>query len=108
MNPGTKSRHMMNITPNGPRTIPEHFEPGPARPAGLARARPAHEPYWTGMGRDHEACEFFLARAWPEMLFFVVIKCAGGPPKPEPGTSQNRKLRLEAPSGMVMGGIFSA
>jgi hypothetical protein len=47
--------------------IPEHFEPGPAR------ARPAHEPYWPGVGRDLEAREFFLSRARPEMLFLVVL-----------------------------------
>jgi hypothetical protein len=55
--------------------IPEHFKPG--RPAGPARARPAgparHEPYWTGVGRDLEAREIFLARARPEMLFLVVL-----------------------------------
>jgi hypothetical protein len=42
--------------------IPEHFDPGPAWPAGPARTRPAHEPYWTGVGRDLEARDFF----WPE------------------------------------------
>jgi hypothetical protein len=41
-----------------PEAIPKHFEPGPqARPGtGPARARPAHEPYWT-------AREKFV---WPE------------------------------------------
>jgi hypothetical protein len=43
--------------------IAEHFELGPTRPAGPTRARPAHEPYWTGMGRDLEARENFF---WPE------------------------------------------
>jgi hypothetical protein len=33
-------------------SIPEHFEHGPTRPA--------HEPYWTGVGRDLEACKFFF------------------------------------------------
>jgi hypothetical protein len=36
-------------------TIPQHFEPGPARPAIPARARPTHKSYWTGVGRDLEA-----------------------------------------------------
>jgi hypothetical protein len=40
--------------------IPKHFEPGPTRPAGPARARPAHESYWTGVGRDLEAREIFF------------------------------------------------
>jgi hypothetical protein len=36
----------------------------PARPGpGPARVRPAHEPYWTGVGRDLEAREKFF---WPE------------------------------------------
>jgi hypothetical protein len=37
-----------------------------------ACARPAHESYWTGVGRDREAREF-LARAQPEMPFLVVL-----------------------------------
>jgi hypothetical protein len=45
----------------------------PARPAGLSRARPAHEPYWTCVGRDLEAREIFLVRVRPEMLFLVVL-----------------------------------
>jgi hypothetical protein len=43
--------------------------PGP----GPARARPAHEPYRTGVGRDLEARKIFLARARPEMMFLVVL-----------------------------------
>jgi hypothetical protein len=42
--------------------IPEHFEPGP----GPARARSAHEPYWTGVGRDLEARDFFLPEPDPK------------------------------------------
>jgi hypothetical protein len=33
-----------------PEPIPEHFQPGPAR------TRPAHGPYWTGLGSDLAAC----------------------------------------------------
>jgi hypothetical protein len=70
-----------------------------------ARARPAHEPYWTGVGRDLEAHEFFLAQARPEMLFLVVlhykIRRAA---RPNPA----RKARSDASSGMVMGRIFLA
>jgi hypothetical protein len=40
--------------------IPEHLEPGPTRPAGPARNRPAHESYWTGVDRDLEAREIFF------------------------------------------------
>jgi hypothetical protein len=40
---------------------------------GPARAKPTHEPYWAGMGRDLEAREFFLVRAWLEMLFLIVL-----------------------------------
>jgi hypothetical protein len=46
--------------------ILEHFEPGP----GPARARPAHEPYWTGVGRDLEAREnFFWPKPGPKCCF---------------------------------------
>jgi hypothetical protein len=87
--------------------------PDPARRPGPgpAHARPAHEPYSTGVGRDLEAREIcFLARARPEMLFLVVLhyQCAGGPPKPGPGPSPARKLRPDASSGMVIGRIFSS
>jgi hypothetical protein len=44
--------------------IPEHFEPGPTRPA--------HEPYWTGMGRDLEAREIFF---WPEPGPKIEARC---------------------------------
>jgi hypothetical protein len=72
--------------------ILEHFEPGPTRwpGLGLARARPSHEPYWAGVGRDLEARKIFLARARPEMLFLVVLhyKMCGRPAqaqaRPEP------------------------
>jgi hypothetical protein len=47
--------------------IPEHFGPGP----GSARARPTHEPYWTVMGRDLEARDFF----WPEPDRNAVFSC---------------------------------
>jgi hypothetical protein len=44
--------------------IPEHFEPGPTWPGpSPARARPAHELYWAGVGRDLEAREIFF---WSE------------------------------------------
>jgi hypothetical protein len=33
-----------------------HFEPGP----GPAHAGPAHEPYWTGVGKDLEARKIFF------------------------------------------------
>jgi hypothetical protein len=83
--------------------IPEHFEPGPARwpNPSPARARPAHEPYWTGVGKDLEAREFFFARARLEMLFLVVLhyKMCGRP-------AQARKSRPDASSGMVMSRIF--
>jgi hypothetical protein len=45
-------------------TIRAHFEPG--------QARPDHEPYRTGMGRDLEARDFF-SRARSEMLFLVFL-----------------------------------
>jgi hypothetical protein len=53
----------LNVWPTA-QNIPEHFYPVPTRPA--------HEPYWTGVGRDLEAREFFLpflGRARSEMLF---------------------------------------
>jgi hypothetical protein len=34
--------------------------PGPQARPGPARARPAHEPYWTGVGRDLEARKIFF------------------------------------------------
>jgi hypothetical protein len=59
--------HLISTSYNGDITdtlwvgvIPEHFEPGPTGPAGPARARPAHEPYWMGVGRDLEAREIFF------------------------------------------------
>jgi hypothetical protein len=94
--------------------IPEHFEPGPTRPAGPAQARPAPGPPTNLTGRAWaeilKPAKIFLAQAQPEMLFwlFYTIKCAGGPPKPGPGPSPARKLRPDASSGMVMGRIFSA
>jgi hypothetical protein len=65
-------------------TIPEYFEPGLTRPAGPARAKPAHELYWAGVDRDLEARENFY------------------------GPSPARKLRSDMSSEMVMGRIFSA
>jgi hypothetical protein len=64
--------------------MPEHFEPGPAR------ARPANESYWTGVGRDLKVREFFLARAWHEMLFLVVLqyKMRGRAPSPGPARAR--------------------
>jgi hypothetical protein len=57
--------------------IPEHFEPGPTRPAGPARARPASGPLTNLTGRAWaeilKPAKFFLARARPEMLFLVVL-----------------------------------
>jgi hypothetical protein len=52
--------------------IPEHFDPGPAWPAGPARTRPAHEPYWTGVGRDLEARDFFFG---PSLARNAVFSC---------------------------------
>jgi hypothetical protein len=61
----------------------------PARPAGPARARPAHEPYWAGVGRDLEAREVFLARAWAEMLFLVILHYKmHGRPTPSQGRAK--------------------
>jgi hypothetical protein len=77
---------------------------------GLARARPAHEPYWTGVGRDLKACETFLARARPKMLFLVILQCKmRGWPAPSPSPARARpKLRPDRSHGTVMGRIFSA
>jgi hypothetical protein len=43
----------------------------PARPDPLAR--PAQEPYWTGVDRNLEARQIFLAQTRPEMLFLVAL-----------------------------------
>jgi hypothetical protein len=55
---------------------------------GPARVRPAHGSYWTGMDRDLEAFEFFLARVRPEMLFLVTLhyKIRGRPAGARPRT----------------------
>jgi hypothetical protein len=68
-------------------SIPEHFEPGPTRPASPARTRLAHESYSTGVGRDREAREFFFGPSPAQNAVFscFTLKCAGGPPKPGPG-----------------------
>jgi hypothetical protein len=57
--------------------IPEHFWPGPTRPAGPARARPAPGPPTDLTGRAWaeilKLAKFFLAQARPEMLFLVTL-----------------------------------
>jgi hypothetical protein len=63
-----------------------------------ARAKPVHEPYWTGVGRDLEACEFFLARARPEMWFLVVshYKMRGRPAQARPRLEPGPKIKARA------------
>jgi hypothetical protein len=60
-----------------PCRIPEHFKPGPTRPAGPVRARPAPSPPMNFIGRAWaeilKPVKIFLARARPEMLFIVVL-----------------------------------
>jgi hypothetical protein len=54
----------LHLSTTPPPIIPKHFEPSPAR------ARPAHEPYWTGVGRDLEAREnIFLPEPGPKCCF---------------------------------------
>jgi hypothetical protein len=91
--------------------IPEHFEPGSARPAGPAWARPAPGPPTNLTGRTwaeilKPANCFGPSR--PEMLFLVVLryKICGRPgqaqARPEPGP----KIEALHAHRMVMGRIF--
>jgi hypothetical protein len=71
--------------------IPEHFDPGPAWPAGPARTRPAHEPYWTGVGRDLEAATNFFGPSPAQNAFLVVLHYTiGWRPRPSPGSTRAR------------------
>jgi hypothetical protein len=82
--------------------IHEHFQPGPL-------ARPAHEPYWTGLGSDLATREKILARARPKMFLAILhYKNMGAPPKPGPGPSPVRKTRPATGHGTGVGRIFSA
>jgi hypothetical protein len=71
--------------------IPEHFESGPTRPTGPARAQPAPGTPTNLTGRAWaeilKPAEIFLARAWPEMLFLVVLhyKMRGRPAQARAG-----------------------
>jgi hypothetical protein len=97
--------------------MPEHFQPSPARPAGPAR--PAHGPYWTGLGSDLAAREKILAKARPEMLFLAILhyKKHGRPaqarvrPEPDP-KNEARSCPLDGRGQDFFGtknpGIFSA
>jgi hypothetical protein len=85
----------------------------PARWPGLgpARTRPAHGPYWTGLGGDlatHK--KKILAQARPKMLFLAILhyKNMGSPPKPRLSPSPTRRTRLIAAHGTSVGRIFSA
>jgi hypothetical protein len=54
---------LFNLAIGSATIIPKHFESGPTR------ARPAHEPYWTDVGRYLEARQFFWLEPDPKCCF---------------------------------------
>jgi hypothetical protein len=68
--------------------IPEHLEPSPAR------VRPAHEPYWTGVGRDLEAREIFFSPGPARNAVLVVLhyKMRGRPAQARAWPEPDRKI----------------
>jgi len=65
----------------------------------------------TGQGFDTDLAaqkKISLLEPGPKQCFllFYNVNCAGSPPRPGPGPSPARKIRLDLPSGTVMGGIF--